>query len=357
MEAPALELNLIKRYRPKYNILLKDDKHFPYLRTTPGGLPARRARPAVVERPREVLRPLQARPRCEVLDVVRKVFPIRTSERVIRPDRPTRPCVTTRSASAWAPARTSSRGRSTTTLIARVIEFLQGKFSRCSRRWREDGRGRRINHERAAVYRDRIQAVEAVMERQKQSRRTSSTRRDRGRAGGNGRGHQHAVRPLGPLIARALCAEAAARSSRRGPSVIYSAILRRGQHAAAGLILSAEPPEGRARKLLIEVHGRRTTFPPPMRGDKRKLVQMAEKNARRGRSRKSFPSRDRTVGAAEELQLALSASHIREIEGDISNTQGALSVGSVVMIDGVAAKKEYRTSASRPSRARTTSRR
>ena len=75
---------------------------------------------------------------------------------------------------------------------------------------------------------------------------------------------------------------------------------------------------------------------------------MAQKNARdeaEKRRKKLSRSRERTVGAAQELQRALGlAAYPRRIEGyDISNTQGALSVASmVVMIDGACARKEYR---------------
>ena len=95
LEALILECNLIKLHRPWYNILLKDDKHYPYIRVD-----MREAFPTVdlVRRAEKdgakyfgpyigttVVR--------EMLDVVRMIFPVRTCSRSIHPDKPVRPCV------------------------------------------------------------------------------------------------------------------------------------------------------------------------------------------------------------------------------------------------------------------------
>ena len=95
MEALALELNLIKRYRPRYNILLKDDKHFPYIRID---MAQDFPRPELVRRQQRdgarYFGPYKGATAVrEVLDVVRMVFPVRTCTRAIDPGRPRRPCV------------------------------------------------------------------------------------------------------------------------------------------------------------------------------------------------------------------------------------------------------------------------
>lgn len=115
------------------------------------------------------------------------------------------------------------------------------------------------------------------------------------------------------------------------------------------LILSVDPPEKEIlEQLLTELHGRRVYLITPRRGDKLKLVHMAMKNLKdeaAKRDRQLSRTRERTVGAMEELAEALGLdAPPRRIEGyDISNTQGVLSVASmVVMIDGVCAPREYR---------------
>ncbi|MEG0767712.1 MAG: helix-hairpin-helix domain-containing protein, partial [Clostridia bacterium] len=101
-------------------------------------------------------------------------------------------------------------------------------------------------------------------------------------------------------------------------------------------------------ELLTTRRGARVTLHVPQRGEKRALVAMAAKNAEDALQKRNARQQTqyvRTVGAAEELGRALGlAVAPRRIEGfDISNTQGVLSVASmVVMIDGQAAKQQYR---------------
>ena len=115
------------------------------------------------------------------------------------------------------------------------------------------------------------------------------------------------------------------------------------------ILLSATPPEHDViEQLLTEQHGARTYILTPRRGEKLKLVNMALKNLKdeaHKLDRRNANSRARTIGALEELQGVLGLAKLpRRIEGyDISNTQGAQSVASeVVMVDGVSANKEYR---------------
>lgn len=99
---------------------------------------------------------------------------------------------------------------------------------------------------------------------------------------------------------------------------------------------------------LREKKGAAVTLATPKRGEKHELVRLAAKNAADAlekRNARAAIRQERTVGACEGLAKALGLPKApRRIEGyDISNTQGVLSVASmVVFIDGVAAKKEYR---------------
>ncbi|HIU33180.1 MAG TPA: excinuclease ABC subunit UvrC [Candidatus Pullichristensenella excrementigallinarum] len=356
LEALALELNLIKRYKPKYNILLKDDKHFPYIRIDP-----REDFPRVELVRRQTndgakyFGPYQGATAVrEVLDVVRMVFPIRTCKRAIRPDKPERPCVHHQVGQCLAPCAGLVSREEYHALLDRVMEFLRGHEQPVLRELRERmmQASRELNYERAAVYRDRIQAVEAVMQKQK-AISTSPNDQD-----------AIAVVPEGP---DAVVEMLFVRSGRLIGSENY--ILEGAGADAPGealsqfmlqyydsenippheILLSADPPERDVlEQLLSELHGKRTYILAPRRGDKRNLTRMAEKNARdlaEKRRKKLSRSRERTLGALEELQAALGLPALpRRIEGyDISNTQGALSVGSmVVMVDGISAKKEYR---------------
>ena len=342
MEALALELNLIKRYRPKYNILLKDDKHFPYIRVD-----------LAQDYPRLELVRRQARDGAryfgpykgatavrEVLDVARMVFPIRTCNRVIRPEKPQRPCVHHEIGQCLAPCAGLTTREEYHAVLERAMEFLSGKDGPVLAELKERmaDAARAMNYERAAVYRDRIRAVEDVMQRQK-AISTHASDQD--------------VIAVVPEESDAIIQMLFIRSGRLIGSEHY--VLEGGGSEAPGevilqfilqyydaenmppqeLLLSAEPPERDVlEQLLSELHGRRTYILTPLRGEKRKLVAMAQKNARdeaEKRRKKLSRSRERTVGAAQELQRALGlAAYPRRIEGyDISNTQGALSVASI----------------------------
>ena len=355
-EALVLENSLIKRHQPRYNILLKDDKHFPYIRVD-----------LAQDYPRLELVRRQARDGAryfgpykgatavrEVLDVARMVFPIRTCNRVIRPEKPQRPCVHHEIGQCLAPCAGLTTPGEYHAVLARAMEFLSGKdgpvLAELKERMAEAAKA--MNYERAAVYRDRIRAVEDVMQRQK-AISTHASDQD--------------VIAVVPEEGDAIIQMLFIRPGRLIGSEHY--VLEGGGSEAPGevilqfilqyydaenmppqeLLLSAEPPERDVlEQLLSELHGRRTYILTPLRGEKRKLVAMAQKNARdeaEKRRKKLSRSRERTVGAAQELQRALGlAAYPRRIEGyDISNTQGALSVASmVVMIDGASARKEYR---------------
>ena len=356
LEAFTLECNLIKKHRPHYNILLKDDKHYPYIRIDPReDFP----RPELVRRQArdgaKYFGPYQgATVVREVLDVVRTVFPVRSCNWAIRPDKPRRPCVYHQIGQCCAPCAGLISSADYAPHVRGVIDFLSGKYApvldELSARMREASAA--MNYERAALYRDRIRAVEAVMQKQKA---ISTNPDDRDVIAALRHDADAIVEVLyirsGRLIGSENFTLEGAGDEEPG-EILTQFILQYytpENLPPTELILSADPPEKAViEELLTELHGKRTYLFAPLRGDKLKLVRMALKNARdlaEKLDKKSASSRERTVGAAEELAEALGLPfYPRRIEGyDISNTQGVLSVGSqVVMIDGVARHDQYR---------------
>lgn len=356
MEAFALECNLIKLHMPRYNILLKDDKHYPYIRID---MREDFPRPELVRRQAKdgakYFGPFQgATVVREVLDVVRTVFPVRTCSYAIRPDKPRRPCVHHQIGQCLAPCAGKVSPEEYKAQMQRVIEFLGGKYAPVIDELKEKmcDASRQMNYERAALYRDRIRAVESVMQKQK-AISTSQDNRD--------------VIALLKRDADALIEMLYIRSGRligsesftlegagdeENGEIITQFILQYytpENLPPTEILLSSEPGEKQViEELLSELHGRRTYLFTPMRGEKLKLVRMAMKNARdlaEKLDKKQQNSYARTVGACEELALVLGLDEApRRIEGyDISNTQGVLSVGSqVVMIDGVSRRDQYR---------------
>ena len=356
LEAFALECNLIKLHMPHYNIRLKDDKAYPYIRidlreTFPRVDLARRqerdgARYFGPYQGATVVR--------EVLDVVRMVFPIRVCAKRLNPEKPLRPCVHHQIGQCPAPCAGLISEDDYRETILRVIDFLNGRYApvldELKRRMAECSA--QMNYERAALYRDRIRAVEAVMQKQK-AISTAQSDQDiiaalphdadamvqlifvrSGRMIGSERFTLEgaADEPLGEILTQFML-------QYYGPENV----------PPREILLSATPPEQDVvEQLLTEQHGARTYILVPRRGEKLKLVNMAVKNLKdeaKKLDRKNANSYARTIGALEQLQQALGLERLpRRIEGyDISNTQGAQSVASeVVMVDGVSANSEYR---------------
>ena len=131
LEAFTLECNLIKKHRPHYNILLKDDKHYPYIRID---LREDFPRPELVRRQAKdgakYFGPYQgATVVREVLDVVRTVFPIRSCNWSIHPDKPRRPCVYHQIGQCPAPCAGLISKEDYAPHIRGVTDFLSGKYA------------------------------------------------------------------------------------------------------------------------------------------------------------------------------------------------------------------------------------
>jgi excinuclease ABC subunit C len=239
-------------------------------------------------------------------------------------------------------------------LIDQVIQFLSGKYQEVLDGLRQHmvDAAAQMNYERAAIYRDRIYAVQQVMQKQK-----ATTVRD----------VDQDVIAASPQGADALVAVLSMRDGKEIGAQHYPLpragdeemgdllsqfILQHYQDEAAipRAILTPVPPADReaVEQYLTSVRGVKVTVSTPERGEKKRFVEMAVRNNQDEaeiRELKLQKSYARTFGALKELAAALKLpAPPRRIEGyDISNTQGAQSVGSmVVMIDGVAAPREYR---------------
>lgn len=356
LEAFALECNLIKKHRPHYNILLKDDKHYPYIRID---LKEDFPKPELVRRQEKdgakYFGPYQgATVVREVLDVVRSVFPIRCCTYALRPDKPRRPCVHHQVGQCMAPCSGRVDPEEYKKVVQNVIEFLSGKYApvvdELTKRMMLSSQ--EMNYERAALYRDRIRAVEAVMQKQKA---ISTSQEDRDIIAVLRYEKDALINLLYVRTGRLIGSESftlEGAGDEENSEIITQFILQYYSEEnlpPAEILLSAEPEEkGVIEELLSELCGRRCHIHVPMRGDKLKLIRMAMKNLRNTAEKldkKNADSHARTIGACEELQEILGLPYRpRRIEGyDISNTQGVLSVGSeVVMIDGYIRRDQYR---------------
>ena len=356
LEALILENNLIKLHKPRYNILLKDDKAYPFIRIdTREDYPrVELARRSARDGARYFGPYMSATVVRETLDVVRQAFPVRTCTRTIRPDRPTRPCVHYEIGQCLGPCANKTTPEAYKAVIDQVVAFLDGDDrpirDELTARMREASAA--MNFERAALYRDRLKAIDLVAQKQK--------------AIAVGGGDQDVV----AAVTRGDDAVVSVITVRGGRMIgSDSHVLANAGDEAAGdiltsfmlqyyseeslppreILLSAEAEDmDILSQLLSERRGAKVTLAWPRRGDKKRLVDMARKNAldaAEKRLRQITASEARTTGALKELQEVLGLPEPpRRIEGyDISNTQGVMSVGSmVVMIDGKSANREYR---------------
>ncbi len=332
LESLILECNLIKLHKPYYNILLKDDKHYPYLRIDVSeDFPRVEMVRRVEKDGARYFGPYMGGGSVrEVLDVLRQVFPLRTCTRTMNPDRPQRPCLHHQVGQCLAPCAGLVTRDEYHLYVDKVIEFLSGKSEPILRdlKSRMQEAAAAMRFEQAGVYRDRIRAVESLMERQK----AINVR------GGHMIGGEHfALERAGDQPAAEVL-ESFIPQFYEDAQIIPSELIVQSLTEGAGEL------EG----YLSDRRGAKVTLRMPQRGTKHQLVEMARKNARDAlekRNARLESQQTRTVGAAKALGEAVGMeAYPRRIEGyDISNTQGVLSVASmVVFIDGVAAKKEYR---------------
>ncbi len=356
MEAFTLECNLIKRYKPFYNILLKDDKHYPYLRVN---MKEAFPRVTIVRRVAhdgaKYFGPyFGANVVRDALDAVRSIFPIRTCSHKLPTEKALRPCVNYEIGLCRAPCANRISQEEYHELMEGVVDFLGGKFELVLGRLKEkmNQAAANWNYERAAVYRDQITAIDQLTQKQKAivadggDQDVAAALIDE-----NGALVQMMYVGGGRLIGseRFSLDNSAEETAEEALSQFIAQYYDESRVPPRELLVNADFPDRAAlEERLSGFRQSRVHILVPQRGEKRKLILLAQKNLleeaekRRKRLANSY---ERTIGALEELKDVLGLpERPRRIEGyDISNTQGAQSVGSmVVMIDGVSANKEYR---------------
>ena len=171
-EALTLECNLIKKHRPFYNILLKDDKHYPYLRIDLGEPFPRLTLARNMDEQRAGVKYfgpyIGATAVRQVMDEVRRFFPLRTCNLSFPVKSPRRPCVHHQIGQCLAPCAGGVSEEAYRAILARVIDFLNGDSRELlSELTREmNVASARMEYEQAAVLRDKIADIRQLMEEQ-----------------------------------------------------------------------------------------------------------------------------------------------------------------------------------------------
>ena len=357
LEALILECNLIKLHRPQYNILLKDDKHYPYLRIDVSQDYPRveLVRRVQKDRARYFGPYMGATGVREVLDVLRGLFPLRTCAQPIRPGTTRRPCLHHQVGECLAPCAGLTTPEEYARVVQEVIDFLGGKSDAVVDRLTQQmtQAAKEMRFEQAAMLRDRIRGVQSLMERQKAINVRGG---DQDILACVSDGIDAMVEVVYVRGGHMIGAESYALEGAGDQSVaqVLSQFILQfyddGRMPASELLCLQLPEQAEDIESVLtgRREGRRVTLREPQRGTKHKLVELAVRNAQDALQKRNAHlsrQRERTIGACEALAQAVGMTRTpRRIEGyDISNTQGVLSVASmVVAIDGEAAHREYR---------------
>lgn len=354
LEALTLECNLIKRHMPHYNILLKDDKHYPYVRIDkrepfPRVTIARRMQKDGAQYFGPYIGATAVR---DALEVLRKAFPIRTCSKNLPLSKPARPCVNYEIGRCLAPCAGKCTVDEYQKMIDGVIAFLNGNSKAITDQLEKDmlEASRNLDFERAAQKRDALRDIQGLMERQR-AIQTKDAQQDVLAIAQDGLDAM--VQVLFIRGGRMIGGDSFAlpgEGNEPKEEVLTEFVLRYyADRLPAREILTQPIEEAETMEALLrEKRGGAVDLIIPQRGEKKALVLMAEKNARDALEKRNARQQvqwDRTIGACRDLAEAIGMQgYPRRIEGfDISNTQGTLSVASmVVFIDGMPAKKEYR---------------
>ena len=352
LEALILESNLVKKHRPRYNIILRDDKHYPFLRLTteeefPRLVVARRVQkdgstyfgpfyPATAMR--------------QTLRLVRQLFPLRTCRITIDGSLP-RPCLQYYIHRCHAPCTGWETREAYARTVREVERFLEGHDDHLAMeltREMEAAAGE-MKFERAAGLRDQIQALNTVRERQKI---ISTEETDQDVVGVVRQGADACVQLFFVRKGRLMGRESFFfdRVSGSGSGEILSAFLRqfyaRDVTPPPEILLSEEPLESALTAEWLERRrSGRVELIAPQRGKKRELVAMAEDNAVLALETHVLARGNRLQVVLDELARALNLpGPPHRIEGfDISTIQGSETVASmVVWQDGDMKKDEYK---------------
>jgi excinuclease ABC subunit C len=353
MEALALENNLIKQRSPKYNILLRDDKNYPYLQLTtsepfPRMLVARR-----VERDRDFYAGpfLPAKLARRTMGLAHRVFGIRSCNEVITGQR-ARPCLEYDIKRCIAPcvAEICSQDQYGVA-VANARLLLEGRNDELieTLRDRMTGASEQQRFEEAAQLRDAMRTVQILRDRQQKVATAQLGERDVFglKVGPSGGAIQVFAMRGGRVVERMELATDPGIAA-RDADVLQAAMQQfyemRVPPAEIDLPLEIEDIEA-MEGWLSEKAGRRVKVVVPQRGDKRALVELATRNAELSYRTRFNENTAAHFDALETLRTVLALPAIpRRIECfDISTIQGSETVASMVVCeDGRMKKSEYR---------------
>ena len=356
-EALLLEINLVKRYRPRYNVRLKDDKSYPFIKITGEDFPrVERTRKLPADGSRYFGPYASASSVDEAMNLIRRLFPFRTCTLDIHEGRNAieRPCLLYHIKRCQAPCVGYISKADYGADIEQIERFLEGRQEVVARELTKQmqAASEATEYERAAALRDKVKAIERTMESQKMAAHATTEEDVLGLARED---NQAAVQLFavrgGKMVGRDVYMLDAPRET--DDATVLGGFVQQYYERATSippeLLVPCLPDD--APELEEYLTGRRRAavrIRVPRRGEKRELLDLAGRNATETIQREHarwLADHGKTLAALEELADSLELPGIpARIECyDISNFQGAQSVGSMVVFqDGRPRTGEYR---------------
>jgi excinuclease ABC subunit C len=345
-EALLLEINLVKRYRPRYNVRLKDDKSYPFIKITlTEDFPRiERTRRLPADGSRYFGPYASATSVDEAMNLIRRLFPFRTCTLDIREGRKAieRPCLLYHIKRCQAPCVGYISKADYRAQIEQIEKFLEGRQEVVARELSKQMQAASdaTEYERAAALRDKVRAIERTMESQKMAAHAATEEDVLGLARQD---NQAAVQLFavrgGKMVGRDVFLLDAPREV--DDSAVLSGFVQQYYERATSVppdVLVPALPDDAAdlEGFLAGRRGAAVRLRVPQRGQKRELLALAARNATEILQREHarwLADQGKTLAALEELAeaLRLAGPPLRIECYDISNFAGAQSVGSMVV--------------------------
>lgn len=356
LEALVLECNLIKEHQPRYNTMLKDDKAYPYIKVTVGEDFPRVlfSRTMKKDKSRYFGPYTSAGAVKDTIDLIHKLYKIRTCSRSLPRDiGKERPCLNYHIKQCGAPCQGYISKEQYGENIAQALEFLGGRYDNLLKSLEEKmmAASQAMDFEKAIEYRDLLESVKKVAQKQKI---TSSSMEDRDIIA-MARDEDEAVVQVffvreGRLIGRDHFRVSIAAEEENGQ--ILASFVK--QFYAGTPFLPKElwvqqelEDQEIIGKWLSGRKGQRVRIVVPKKGQKERLVELAQKNAAMVLAQDNERNKReelRTIGAMNQVAGWLGITGVSRMEAfDISNISGFESVGSMVVFEnGRPKRSDYR---------------
>ncbi|EME7181805.1 excinuclease ABC subunit UvrC [Enterococcus faecium] len=342
IEALLLEINLIKKNDPKYNIMLKDDKTYPFLKITNEKYPRLVITRKVLKDKALYFGPYpDVGAANETKKILDRLFPLRKC----KPSQTKEPCLYYHLGQCLCPYYFDVDPKVYTKIVDEVKNFLNGGHEKIESEIHRkmEKAAENTEFEKAAEYRDQIRAIETIMTRQKMTNTDLLDRDVFGYAIDKGwMCVQVFFVRQGKLIERDVSMFPFYNEAEEDFLTYIGQFYQENEHFIPKEVLIPDTIDKPSVEALLD-----TKVLQPKRGEKKKLVELANKNASVALNERFdliARKQERTIGAVERLGNAMNIPTPIRIESfDNSNIMGTNPVAAmVVFIDGKPARKEYR---------------